>query len=268
MKNHQIMQIKEMTTFAEMARIVNIKKLKRGVKMPHWFPLLRRRKDLASLTAIEQQRFLCAFEMLNQSGQLGQFVSIHAATMAHRQHGTLRFLPWHRVMLFVVESALEAFHPDVTIPYWDWTNPTEQQIPLWLQRYTPLVNTPTGNIQVVRAPGTQTDLATIVSNIPSIMDSTTFPYFSMDSLGGIELPHDYVHGWVGGSMSAIATAPADPIFFMHHTNIDRLWWDWQNGAGNGINPALTGEDSIMDPWSYSEPDTRKINQFPLGYQYI
>jgi hypothetical protein len=46
-KNHQSMQIKEMTTFAEMARMVNIKKLKRGVEMPHWFPLLRRRKDLA-----------------------------------------------------------------------------------------------------------------------------------------------------------------------------------------------------------------------------
>jgi hypothetical protein len=90
-KNHQSMQIKEMTTFAEMARMVNIKKLKRGVEMPHWFPLLRRRKDLASLTAIEQQRFLCAFDMLNQSGQLGQFVSIHADTMAHRQHGTQIF---------------------------------------------------------------------------------------------------------------------------------------------------------------------------------
>ena len=74
--------------------------------------------------------------------------------------------------------------------------------------------------------------------------------------------------WVGGSMSVIRTAPADPILFMHHANIDRLWWNWQNGNGSGINPALTGTDSIMDPWSYSEPDTRIITQSPLGYEYV
>lgn len=118
MSNQQVIQMKEMATFAEMAKMVNIEKLKRRVKMPPWFPVLRRRKDQAALTAVEQQRFLCAFDMINQSGQLSQFVSIHADTAAHRQHGTLRFLPWHRVMLFLVESALESFHPDVTIPYW------------------------------------------------------------------------------------------------------------------------------------------------------
>ena len=31
---------------------------------------------------------------------------------------------------------------------------------------------------------------------------------------------------VGGWMSAFATAAQDPIFWLHHANIDRLWEAW------------------------------------------
>ncbi|KAL8831722.1 MAG: hypothetical protein Q9191_000693 [Dirinaria sp. TL-2023a] len=27
--------------------------------------------------------------------------------------------------------------------------------------------------------------------------------------------------------SALFTAPSDPVFFLHHTQLDRLWWTWQ-----------------------------------------
>ena len=38
--------------------------------------------------------------------------------------------------------------------------------------------------------------------------------------------HNGVHGWVGGDMTAM-TSPNDPIFFMHHAQIDRIWAIWQ-----------------------------------------
>jgi len=38
-------------------------------------------------------------------------------------------------------------------------------------------------------------------------------------------PHDNVHGAVGGFMGAFLS-PVDPIFYMHHSNIDRLWDLW------------------------------------------
>jgi hypothetical protein len=54
---------------------------------------------------------------------------------------------------------------------------------------------------------------------------------------------------------------------MHHANVDRLWWQWQQSpAGTGKNPNLTGIDAILDPWSYTEPMTRDITG--LGYKYI
>jgi tyrosinase len=68
-------------------------------------------------------------------------------------------------------------------------------------------------------------------------------------------------------MGFIATEPADPVFWMHHCNIDRLWWQWQQ-AHPGVNPSLTGSGSsspVMDPWSYTETDTRDITT--LGYTY-
>jgi tyrosinase len=69
-------------------------------------------------------------------------------------------------------------------------------------------------------------------------------------------------------MSFIATAPADPIFWMHHANIDRLWWQWQQ-AHPGKNPSLSGSgptSPVMDPWAYTETDTRDITT--LGYEYV
>lgn len=38
--------------------------------------------------------------------------------------------------------------------------------------------------------------------------------------------HNLVHVWVGGSMGP-STSPNDPIFFLHHCNVDRIWARWQ-----------------------------------------
>lgn len=40
-------------------------------------------------------------------------------------------------------------------------------------------------------------------------------------------PHISAHASVGGTMLDQAASPGDPIFFLHHTNLDRLWWEWQ-----------------------------------------
>jgi tyrosinase len=47
---------------------------------------------------------------------------------------------------------------------------------------------------------------------------------SYDSLEGI---HDTIHGLIGGWMGLIGYSSFDPIFFLHHTNVDRLFAIWQ-----------------------------------------
>jgi tyrosinase len=251
----------EPMTFANMLKFDP--RVRARLKLPDWlhFLLPYARKDQATLTPTQQERFLCAFNVINANGTLGALVDIHGQSV-HQMHHTLRFLPWHRVFLLKFEQALRAIHPDVTLPYWDWTQSSEQSISAWLASVTPTVVTPTQTINVTRAPHTTGDLALIASNTPNALAQTTFNNFT-SVLEGI---HDSVHVWVGGSMGSIATAPADPIFWMHHANIDRLWWQWQNLPGNaGKNPPLSGPAAVMDPWPSTEADTRDI--VTMGYTY-
>jgi tyrosinase len=91
--------------------------------------------------------------------------------------------------------------------------------------------------------------------------------------------HNRVHMWVGGSMVPM-TSPNDPIFFLHHCFVDKLWADWQrlhqddkghkdylppNGAapGHNLNDALRPWDQEDDP-----PTPAKVlDHRALGYRY-
>ena len=254
-----------MTSFADMLKEL-APDLRQIVRIPRlWFPDLEKRPDQASLDPSQQERFLCAYETIAANGTLGQFVKIHGET--HYQHGTERFLPWHRVFLLLLEQALQSVHPDVKLPYWDWSQPSEQSFPAWLAGVTPTVvmPSPMANISVVRSPGSDADLTSIVSALPGVMASNDFATFT-SALEGV---HGAVHVWVGGTMALIPTAPSDPIFWMHHGNIDRLWAQWQ-ASHVGLNPDLpgppgTGTSPVMDPWAYTEADARSITA--LGYEY-
>jgi tyrosinase len=52
--------------------------------------------------------------------------------------------------------------------------------------------------------------------------------------------HDQVHQFVGDetNMGGVPSAAGDPLFWLHHCNIDRIWFTW-NAAG-GRNPTSTG----------------------------
>jgi tyrosinase len=254
------------TSFADMVRMIEPDVRERlHLKFPWWanLKIVYQRKDQGNLDDNERGRFLCALDVLINNGTYGQLVAIHAQT--HYQHGTQRFLPWHRVYLLIFEQALQSIHPDVSIPYWDWTKATEQAIPPWLVNVTPTVPMPSPQppMTVVRFPGPAAELAADAANIPSVMAQSTFADFTT-ALEGV---HGAVHVWVGGNMGSIPTAPSDPIFWMHHANIDRLWWQWQQTHPN-LNPSLTGtgpDSPTMDPWSYTETQTRDITT--MGYSY-
>ena len=67
-------------------------------------------------------------------------------------------------------------------------------------------------------------------------------------------------------MANIEISPADPLFWMHHAQIDRLWSRWQAKKVNkGKGPTLTGSKRVMDPWTETVDDVVSIKA--LGYSY-
>jgi len=215
------------------------------------------RRNQRSLTSDQQSRFLNAFSQANAMNALGPLVDVHA-NGAHQMHSNPRFLPWHRIYLLRLEELLQMIDPTVCIPH--WKSSEDQAFPAWLLGFTPTVNLMGGPHTVTRNIGAFSNLPNTAA-VAAAMGNGTFNSFA-SALEGI---HNSGHVWVGGSMGGILTAPADPIFWMHHAEIDRIWSEWQS-ANPGQNPNLTGSAAIMDPWSENETATRDITA--LGYTYL
>ncbi|CAG8950727.1 hypothetical protein HYFRA_00002938 [Hymenoscyphus fraxineus] len=56
-----------------------------------------------------------------------------------------------------------------------------------------------------------------------VEEEATFETFHTSLEGG---PHGIIHSSIGGEMNP-TTSPNEPIFFLHHVQIDRLWRRWQ-----------------------------------------
>ncbi|MCX5372660.1 tyrosinase family protein [Streptomyces sp. NBC_00015] len=53
--------------------------------------------------------------------------------------------------------------------------------------------------------------------------------------------HNQVHSWVGGDMSP-ASSPNDPVFFLHHCNVDRIWESWLTRYNRVYAPDMTAPE--------------------------
>lgn len=84
--------------------------------------------------------------------------------------------------------------------------------------------------------------------------------------------HGAVHVWVAGSLGA-AAAPNDPIFFLLHANIDRIWAEWQERHGNDTYPSAAPSDYTGGMFEFEGPDGQPVqartmfDQRALGYIY-
>ena len=89
-----------------------------------------------------------------------------------------------------------------------------------------------------------------IEQILGISDFEDFGSAPADSHDGGETegalesqPHDQVHGDINGFMGAFMS-PIDPIFWLHHCNIDRLWTVWvARQTAAGLNPLPPNPDA-------------------------
>ena len=237
----------------------------------HPKPSVTERKNQSTMTQEEKNRFITGIQTLISAGLYGPHVAHHAMTpVNHMMHsmmgpvGTQRFLPWHRVFLFELEEMLQAQDPQSFIPYWDWS--VDQGIPQWLQAFTPTVVVNGLPRTVTRSPGQGFPNLPSPQDVNSVLSQTTYTSFTLDLEGGTPSQmHNGVHQWVGGIMNNIEYSPTDPLFWLHHANIDRIWASWQQNHPNE-HPNLTMAQALMDPWTFNELDTRDIANF--GYVYV
>ena len=147
-------------------------------------------------------------------------------------HSAPYFLAWHRGYLYYFERRLRAVSGDnqLVLPYWDYytnpampaefTNPNGGN-PLYVQR----VNTN------VRQALTMAPFASTLINFPRGMSNAFEPVFE-------DAPHNPVHDIIGNAMGNMHS-PNDPIFWLHHANVDRLWVAWVSAGGGRRMPLPT-----------------------------
>lgn len=197
----------------------------------------------------------------------------HHQQNAHSAQQMQLFLPWHRAYLYNWEMAMRDRVPGVTLPWWDWTllPPRQNGLPgIFTERLpagaaNPLtgfrVNLPTTRPPVMRltarSPGPLDGLPS-QADVDDCLASTDWTDFNLK----LEDLHDRVHGWVSGDMGVVGTAAYDPIFWSHHTMIDRIWSMWQSASGN-VPPELL--DVVLAPFNMKVGDVLNVNS--LGYDY-
>ena len=231
------------------------------------------------------------------------------------QHGSWYFLPWHRGYLLAFEailrdaiSTMPGAPSDWALPYWNYFGPNQNALPPAFASPDWPDGTGDNPLFVTARYGPDDSGKVYVPmdavNLDALGDpdfigpgsggsqgfggiSTGFSHGG-DTHGGIESqPHDQVHGLVGGGdqqtlglMSWPDLAGLDPIFWLHHANIDRLWEVWvglPTSTGNPQQsnwvkgPASSGQRAFVMPMpggntlTYTPGDMTNLTT--LGYTY-
>jgi len=210
-------------------------------------------------------------------------------------HGDWYFLPWHRGFTAMYERIVRfvtGYH-EFAMPYWDWTeNPLMPEV--FLDKQTPdgkknwlYVDDPNmGRTWPPEKPMPADQIGPAV--LHKIITASPYETFgtsrnagqhdlnpSWVSMGGgvqgifEALAHNQIHNNIGGWMPTSAS-PRDPLFFMHHCNIDRIWAIWNQSFANSTDPLWTDmpfQDNFLNPdgsfWSPKVSDL--LDPQALGY---
>lgn len=223
-------------------------------------------------------------------------------------HNSWLFFPFHRYYLYFYEKILGKLIDDPTfaLPFWNWDSPGGMQLPaMYADPNSPLYdNLRNKNHQ----PPTLLDLDwsgtdTPTSNQEQLSSNLTIMYRQMVSNGktprlffggayragdepGPEpgpienIPHGPVHIWTGDNtqpnfedMGNFYSAARDPIFFCHHSNVDRMWSVWKTLGGRRTD--LTDPDWLNASFFFYDENANPVrvkvrdclDSRNLGYVY-
>lgn len=251
--------------------------------------MVRYRKSIACLTTNELHDFREALTELYSLPEKARNSFLHIAGIHGLPspmwciHGSPGFLTWHRAYLAVFEEALREVKPNISLPYWDWSSRPSQGLPAacssptYIDRSGKTVENPlyrgplpttirNGGHTSRRVVIDTTSFGDLADQAQSAMKHTDFSIFQ----SSISTVHDSVHIRVGGNMAQAVTAAFDPLFYLHHANVDRLWANWQSNhssalASNEASQSLEPFKKCFSDEFYKGTDMESTDK--LGYRY-
>jgi tyrosinase len=205
-------------------------------------------------------------------------------------HGNWYFLPWHRAYLLMYERMIRLVtnNPNFAMPYWDWTaHPTVPQAfsqPTYNGQPNPLYVASRNNAYSIPTIYSGTAVMNNIYGQPNFELFASSRGAGQNNLnpswihgsgtqGTLEAtPHNNIHVHLGGYMPN-GNSSMDPIFLMHHGNIDHIWWSWNcRGHANTTDPLwlnMPFTNNYYAPngsWMTYKP-ADLLNIGALGYSY-
>jgi len=203
------------------------------------------RKDFLDLTPLELNRLGKAFNALWDLNRFQIYGPLHEDGWFSIHRGP-EFLPWHRWYLLRLEQELQSIDSRVSLPYWNWARAGARDLDAepWKSFFGGRNNTggrfDTWTYTRDAESGSLPGYAALVAELAQ----TTYAGFRAMEVSS----HVPGHTWTGGTMNSRGS-PGDPLFFLHHCNIDRLWAIWQLN-----HPAPGVAQYTQDPSNADHPD--------------
>ncbi|KAJ1675362.1 hypothetical protein EV182_001422 [Spiromyces aspiralis] len=208
----------------------------------------RVRKEIRDLTDDERERYIYAVKKVYDEGWLDNLTENHFTSGAN-VHGVPVFFPWHRQFIWDYENLLRKVDSEITLPYWDWTldaaKPPLSQV--FHSNYMGGSGNPNQLNCLMNGPFRYWQVTTTVPHCLQRNFNMTQQFWGPDVLLEVQRNsqmysdlqplientiHAIIHLFIGGDMAQLISTN-DPIFFLHHAMVDKVWYDWQ----------LMGEDS-------------------------
>ncbi|KAE8689839.1 Polyphenol oxidase [Hibiscus syriacus] len=207
-------------------------------------------------------------------------------------HYSWLFFPFHRYYLYYFERILAHLIDDPTfgLPFWNWDSPAGMLIPhmytdtkssLYDERRNSRHYPPTMvDLDYNGIDETTTNEARIQSNLrimyrQMVSNAKTTSLFLGGPLragdepypgpGSIEnVPHEPLHVWCGDlrqpngeDMGAFHSAGRDPMFYAHHSNVDRMWSIWKM-IGNGNRKDYDDQDWLNSSFLFYDENANLV----------
>ncbi|KAJ1916945.1 hypothetical protein H4219_003469 [Mycoemilia scoparia] len=234
------------------------------------------RREFRNLSSKERHRYAKAVNEVYRRGWVDNLTQNHFTSGRH-VHGVPAFFPWHRQFIRDYESLLQKIDPGLTLPYWDWTldscDPSYSKI--FNDDYMGGNGDPNSNYCLQDGPYKGWQMGIVDPHCLQRQFNMT-QYWGPEVLLEVQnnstvyselhnriedTVHAAVHTSIGGDMAQMIS-PNDPIFFLHHAMVDKLWYDWQlMGKGRSRFREYNGVDSTRNNVTVKPSDPLPEYQF-------